>query len=62
PYRYLIYLNPLTFIVNHFRRVALWGQLPDWGEFVAITLLTSLVCMFGYIWFMKSKKTFGDVV
>lgn len=58
----ILYLNPLTFIVNHFRRVILWGQMPDWGEFVVITILTGLVCMAGYIWFMKSKKTFADVV
>jgi len=62
PYRYLIYLNPLTFIVNHFRRVALFGQLPDWSEFLVMLLLTAGLCMVGYIWFMKSKKTFADVV
>ena len=62
PYRYLIYLNPLTFIVNHFRRVALFGQMPDWSEFALMTLLTGLVCLLGYIWFMKSKKTFADVL
>ncbi|GIK40771.1 MAG: transport permease protein [Chloroflexota bacterium] len=60
--RFILYLNPLTFIVNHFRRVILWGQLPDWGEFAVITILTGVVCMLGYIWFMKSKKTFADVV
>jgi lipopolysaccharide transport system permease protein len=58
----ILYLNPLTFIVNQFRRVILWGQMPDWGEFVVMTLLMELVCMLGYIWFMKSKKTFADVI
>lgn len=61
-FRLILYLNPLTFIVNHFRRVILWGQVPDWGEFLVITALTFVVCMLGYIWFMKSKKTFADVV
>lgn len=60
--RFVLYLNPLTFIINHFRRVILWGQLPDWSEFLVITILTGVVCMLGYIWFMKSKKTFADVV
>jgi lipopolysaccharide transport system permease protein len=60
--QFILYLNPLTFIVNHFRRVILWGQLPDWGEFLLVTALTFLVCMLGYVWFMKSKKTFADVV
>jgi lipopolysaccharide transport system permease protein len=62
PYRYAIFLNPLTFIVNHFRRVALFGQTPDWLEFGLMTLLAGVVCQLGYIWFMKSKKTFADVV
>ncbi|MCB0153208.1 MAG: ABC transporter permease [Anaerolineae bacterium] len=61
-FRAYIYLNPLTFIVNHFRRVALFGQSPDWGEFVLFTLGALLVCLAGYVWFMKSKKTFADVV
>lgn len=60
--RFVIYLNPLTFIINHFRRVILWGQMPDWVEFGLITVLTGLVCILGYVWFMKSKKTFADVV
>ncbi len=60
--QFILYLNPLTFIVNHFRRVILWGQMPDWGEFVVITIGTGVICMLGYIWFMKSKKTFADVV
>jgi lipopolysaccharide transport system permease protein len=60
--RFLIYLNPLAFIVNHFRRVIIFGQMPDWGEFLLITVATFGVCLFGYIWFMKSKKTFADVI
>lgn len=61
-FQIVLYLNPLTFIVNHFRRVMLWGQMPDWGEYLFITAAMLLICLFGYIWFMKSKKTFADVV
>ena len=60
--QFIFYLNPLTYVVNHFRRVILWGQVPDWGDFIIISAATGVVCMLGYIWFMKSKKTFGDVV
>lgn len=60
--RFVLYLNPLTFIVDHFRRVILWGQLPDWGELFIVTGSSFLICMFGYTWFMRSKKTFADVV
>ena len=61
-FQFFLYLNPLTFIVNHFRRTILYGQLPDWGEFLLLTVGTLIGCMLGYIWFMKSKKTFADVV
>ncbi len=61
-FRLILYLNPLTFIVSHFRRVALFGQMPDWGELLVMTTATFVVCVLGYIWFMKSKKTFADVV
>lgn len=27
-------------LVNHFRRMILWGQLPDWAEFRITTILT----------------------
>jgi len=61
-YRLILYLNPLTFIVNHFRRVILWGQMPDWNEYIILTGGTFAICLIGYIWFMKSKKTFADIM
>lgn len=60
--RFILYLNPLTFIVNHFRRVLLVGQRPDWGEYLILTVVMFAICVLGYIWFMKSKKTFADVI
>jgi lipopolysaccharide transport system permease protein len=60
--RFLVYLNPLAFIVNHFRRVIIFGQTPDWGEFLILTAGTFIMCILGYVWFMKSKKTFADVI
>lgn len=60
--RIIIYLNPLAFIVNHFRRVLIFEQMPDWGEYLILTAAMFAICMLGYIWFMKSKKTFADVV
>jgi lipopolysaccharide transport system permease protein len=60
--RFFIYLNPLTIIVENFRRVLLFNQPPDWGGFFAITVVTSIICILGYIWFVKSKKTFADVL
>ena len=55
-------LNPLTYLVEQFRQVTLLGEVPNIVEYGAMVALTSAVCLVGYIWFMKSKKTFADVL
>jgi lipopolysaccharide transport system permease protein len=58
----ILRLNPLSSIVEDFRRVMMWGQSPDWPWWGAVTLLSGLVAMAGYVWFMKLKRAFADVV
>jgi lipopolysaccharide transport system permease protein len=60
--RFILYLNPLTLMVDHFRQVILFGQIPNWVEFGLLTSVTLVVCLLGYVWFMKSKKTFADII
>jgi lipopolysaccharide transport system permease protein len=55
-------LNPLTYLVEQFRQVTLLGEVPNMVEYAVMVVLTSAVCLVGYIWFMKSKKTFADVL
>jgi lipopolysaccharide transport system permease protein len=61
-YRFLFDLNPLTFIINQARAVALWGYLPDWSG-LALYSVGGLIMMYiGYGWFMATKKGFADVL
>jgi lipopolysaccharide transport system permease protein len=62
PFRTFVRLNPLTSIVENFRRVVFRGTLPDWGELAAWTALTAAMAVAGYAWFMKTKKGFADVI
>jgi lipopolysaccharide transport system permease protein len=62
PYRSLINLNPLASVVEDFRRVVLWGVVPDWGTLAILLLACGAVMLLGYAWFMKTKKAFGDVL
>jgi lipopolysaccharide transport system permease protein len=57
-----IRLNPLTSIVANFRRVILWGMMPSWFGLALWLLATGTVMMLGYVWFMKSKMAFADVI
>jgi len=60
--RFIFYLNPMTFIVEHFRQVTLWQQLPNVKEFLILTAITLVISIAGYWWFMRSKQAFADVL
>jgi lipopolysaccharide transport system permease protein len=58
----VVLLNPLTPIVENFRRVILWGTPPNWSELGLWILATGVIMLLGYAWFMKTKKAFADVI
>lgn len=57
-----IRFNPLTSIITNFRRVVLWGMMPNWIGLMAWIAITGVVMLLGYMWFMKTKKAFADVI
>ncbi|MBF0481673.1 MAG: ABC transporter permease [Desulfovibrionaceae bacterium] len=61
-YRYLLPLNPMYVVVEHFRRFVLWGQGPAWTELSAVTLVTFVLALLAYRWFMRVKGVFADVI
>lgn len=61
-FRFFLYLNPLTLMVEHFRQVVLFGQLPNWGEFGLVLLVASGICLLGYIFMMKTKRILADII
>lgn len=61
-YRYTLYLNPLSAVVEHTRDVLFWGKTPDflllgiyWGVAMGVAWL-------GFAWFQKTRKGFADVL
>lgn len=62
PFQTLMRFNPISSIVENFRRVLLWGNMPSWGGLLLWTFATGLVMVLGYAWFMKTKKAFADVI
>lgn len=61
-YRYLLYLNPLTVIVEASRDVLVWGRFPDWALLGGYTLLSCLFAWAAFAWFERSRKGFADVL
>lgn len=55
-------LNPLTFIIDQARLVALYQGVPDWVDLFWYSL-GGLAFMFaGYSWFMATRRGFADVL
>ncbi len=61
-FRFWVSLNPLTLILEQSKDLLFWGRLPDPGVW-ALTLIASWgVAWLGYVWFVKTRKGFADVV
>lgn len=62
PFRSLIYLNPLTFVIEQARDVLMWGKYPDWNGLMIATAIGLLTAWLGFAWFQKTRKGFSDVL
>jgi lipopolysaccharide transport system permease protein len=61
-YRILFEMNPLTFIIDQARVVALFGLPPNFFG-LGLYLICSLFVMYaGYAWFMLTRRGFADVL
>lgn len=58
----ILTLNPLTPLIENFRKIFLMGSLPDW-QVLTIAFGISVATLYcGFIWFYKTKKGFADVL
>jgi lipopolysaccharide transport system permease protein len=60
--QYLLFLNPLTLIIEQTRDVLLWQKLPDWQGLSLYYLISLLIAISGFWWFNKTRKGFADVL
>ncbi len=58
----VFHLNPLTFIIDQEREVALWGNLPDWSGLGLFLLASIAVAWGGLAWFRLTRRGFADVL
>ncbi len=61
-YRHLLYLNPLTPVVEMTRDVLYWGKMPDFALLGIYWLATAFIAWLGFAWFQKTRKGFADVL
>ena len=62
PYRIICGINPLTYMIENFRNVVLYGVMPNW-TFLAISCLAAVIMAWlGSIIFRRAKEGFADVL
>lgn len=54
--------NPLAVIIDEARNAVLWGMPPVWGRYGIVLLVSFVVMIFGYAFFMRTKNAFADVL
>ncbi len=60
--KFLTWINPVAGIVGDYRRVILEGRLPEFGQYAFYTSISLVLFFFGYYFFMKTKRSFADVM
>jgi len=58
----IIFLNPLTPIVEMIRGALFFNIAPSIATLFGSVLFSWFIAAFGYWWFMRTKKGFADVV
>lgn len=61
-FRAILALNPLTPILEQSKDLLFWGRLPSPLEWAVATLAAWGCAWLGYLWFMKTRRGFADVV
>jgi len=62
PYRPLIQLNPLTFMIEQARDLLIWGKPIYWAGWAMYAVISVFVAWAGLFWFQKTRKGFADVL
>lgn len=61
-YRHILYLNPLTPVIEMTRDVLYWGKLPDIHLLSKYWVAAVIISWLGFAWFQKTRRGFADVL
>lgn len=61
-YRGLLYINPMTPVIEQVRDALFWGKAPDFSILGIYLIATAFIAWLGFAWFQKTRKGFADVL
>jgi len=61
-YRYFLYLNPLTTVIEQTRDVLFWGISPNFLILSFYWVGSAIIAWLGFAWFQNTRQAFADVL
>lgn len=61
-YQHLLYINPLTPVIEQTRNILFWGKPPDASVLGVSFIATISIAWLGFTWFQKTRTGFADVL
>jgi lipopolysaccharide transport system permease protein len=61
-YRHILFINPLTPVIELARDVMYWGKAPNFAMLSLYFVATLAIAWLGFAWFQKTRKGFADVI
>ncbi|MEK9743928.1 MAG: ABC transporter permease, partial [Gammaproteobacteria bacterium] len=61
-FQYLIYLNPITVVIEESRKVLLWGEMLNWTALGIYFVFGLAFAWVSLVWFQKTRRGFADVL
>lgn len=61
-FKFICEVNPLTYIIENFRNVVLYGRSLDWKYYGISCIVAVAVYLLGKVVFMRAKEGFADVL
>lgn len=62
PFRHILDLNPLTYIIEKVRATLIDGKIPELNGYLSYLFISFAVAWIGYLWFQKTRAGFADVI
>jgi lipopolysaccharide transport system permease protein len=61
-FRSLYMLNPLAGLIDAYRQILVWGQIPNLSSLLPAVIISILIIIGAYIYFKWSEAEFADVI
>ena len=60
--RVLYLLNPMAGLIENYRRITIYGLMPDWPTLLPSACIGVIILVAGYAYFKRAEGTFADII